>query len=210
MWPVEQGDYSAARALYEESVAIRRELGDRRGMAGVLGNLGYVAYELGDRSAARALSVEALAISRELGDPGRVADALNNLGNVAYDQGDFASARALHEEGLAIGRELGDRDAIATNLLSLGAVAFSRAILLLPRHCTRRAWKTGASWATGWGLLVRWRDWRQWWRHSEARCVPRASGALRSDCGRNESPLSPIGPVPLRRARGGGARGRRR
>ncbi len=31
-----QGDYSAARSLYEESVAMARELGDRRGIAGAL------------------------------------------------------------------------------------------------------------------------------------------------------------------------------
>ena len=38
-----QGDYPAARALYEESLAIGRELGDRSGIAGSLGNLGNVA-----------------------------------------------------------------------------------------------------------------------------------------------------------------------
>ena len=89
-------------ALYEESLAIRRELRDRLGMASVLGNLRNVAYERGDFIAARALSQEALAILRELGDRGRIADALNNLGNVAYDQGDLSSARALNEESLAI------------------------------------------------------------------------------------------------------------
>src|SRR5258705_202564 len=38
-----QGDYPAARALYEESLAIRRGLGDRFGIAGSLGNLGDLA-----------------------------------------------------------------------------------------------------------------------------------------------------------------------
>jgi len=42
---IEQGDYAAARELYEESLSIRRELGDRRSIGGVLGNLGIVAYE---------------------------------------------------------------------------------------------------------------------------------------------------------------------
>ena len=43
-----QGDYPAARALHEESLAIRRQLGDRRGMAASLNNLGNVAVKQGD------------------------------------------------------------------------------------------------------------------------------------------------------------------
>ena len=189
---IEQGDYPAARALYEESLAIRRELGDRRGMATVLCNLGNVAYERGDFTAARILS-EALAISRELGDRARIADALNNLGNLACNQGDFGSARALIEESLAIGRDLGDRDGIASSLPIAWPISiWIRAILHPPRRCTARLWPTGASWATGWGLPVRWRGWRQWSLLSAARCAPRASGARRSDCGRRlGSPLSP-------------------
>ena len=42
-----QGDYPAARALHEESLAIRRELGDRSGIAGSLNNLGNVALRSG-------------------------------------------------------------------------------------------------------------------------------------------------------------------
>ncbi len=48
-----QGDYAAAQPLYEESLAIRRELGDGRGIAVALNNLGNVASELGDFAVAR-------------------------------------------------------------------------------------------------------------------------------------------------------------
>ncbi len=97
----QQGDYPAARALYEEALAIRRSLGDRRGIAALLGNLGSVALQQGDYPAARALYDEGLAIFRELGDRWAIAAALGNLGVAANGQNDYPASRALHEESLA-------------------------------------------------------------------------------------------------------------
>jgi non-specific serine/threonine protein kinase len=62
-----QGDYPAARALLEESLAILRELGDRFGIAVSLSNLGNVAYGQSDYLAGKAMYEESLAIHRELG-----------------------------------------------------------------------------------------------------------------------------------------------
>jgi predicted ATPase/DNA-binding SARP family transcriptional activator/tetratricopeptide (TPR) repeat protein len=118
-----QGDYPAARALHEESLAIMRELDHRRGIAGSLNNLGNVAYEQADFPAARAFFAESLAIMRELGHRGGIAAALGNLGVVAKKQGDDKAAWALYEESLSIQRELGDRWGIATSLQGLGSVA---------------------------------------------------------------------------------------
>ena len=118
-----QGDYLAARALLEEGLAIRRELGDRRGTAGSLSNLGVVAINQGDYPAARALYQESLAIDREIGDRWSIAMSLNNLANVVYRQGDYATARALHEESLAIRRGLGNKQCIAMSLTNLGVLA---------------------------------------------------------------------------------------
>jgi tetratricopeptide (TPR) repeat protein len=118
----QQGDYPAALALNEESLAIRRELGDRRGTAISIGNLGNLAYDQGDYATARARHEESLAIRREINDRWGIAASLNNLGIVASDTGDFATARALHEESSTILRELGDRWAIANSLDNLGVV----------------------------------------------------------------------------------------
>ncbi len=63
-----QSDYPAARALHEGSLAIRRQLDHRKGIAISLNNLGNVLYDQGDYVAARALHEESLAIKRELGD----------------------------------------------------------------------------------------------------------------------------------------------
>jgi predicted ATPase/uncharacterized protein HemY len=118
-----QADYEAARALHEESLAIKREFGDLSGIARSLDYLGVVAHEQEEYGTARSRFEESLAIRRELGDRLAIADSLNHLGMVAYEQGDYAAARAPHEESLAIRRELGDRSGIAYSLNHLGFIA---------------------------------------------------------------------------------------
>jgi predicted ATPase/DNA-binding SARP family transcriptional activator len=117
-----QDDYARARALHEESLALRRELGDMRGIAISLNNLGNVAEVQGDYTRARALLEESLALDRQLGDIWGLAGSLSNLGRVAQVQGDYAWARTLQEESLALRRDLGDRRGIAYSLINLGRV----------------------------------------------------------------------------------------
>ena len=109
-------DYTAAHAFFEESLAIRRELGDKGGIATALNDLGWVAFHRNDYTAARARSEEGLAIWRELGDKKGIATSLNNLGFVAYVQGEYTATYALFQESLALRRELGDKWGIAVAL----------------------------------------------------------------------------------------------
>ncbi len=147
-----QGDYLAARALHEESLVIRRELGDRYSIAGSLHNLGNVASHQGDYGAARALYEEALAINRQIGNRAWEAFNLGSLGLVAQAQGDYAAARSLHEESLAIERELGHKHGIAGSVHNLGELArrqgdygTARALyeeaLTINREIGNRAWE---------------------------------------------------------------------
>jgi predicted ATPase/class 3 adenylate cyclase len=119
-----QGGYAQAHALHEESLAIRRELGDKAGIAYSLTSLGLVAQEQSDYASARSLHEESLAIKRELGDKSGIANSLRSLGIAAYEQGDYASARVLFEESLAIEQELGDKSGIANSLINLGNLTY--------------------------------------------------------------------------------------
>jgi tetratricopeptide (TPR) repeat protein len=118
-----QCDYGPAIVLFEQSLALRHALGDKRGIAGTLNNLGLAACEQGDYIAARARLEEALAVCRELNDTAYIAILLNNVGTVALAQADYTNARALYEEGLALHRALGDERGIADALSNLGVVA---------------------------------------------------------------------------------------
>jgi DNA-binding CsgD family transcriptional regulator len=101
-------------ALAEERLALYRELQDRRGMAGALGQLGHALWHQQEFPSARARLTEALALLQELEhDPAlwnpfmSITHVLWSLGNVARDQGDQAAAHAFYAEGMAAAQEQG-------------------------------------------------------------------------------------------------------
>ena len=115
-----QGDYTAARSWYEQSLGVWEQLEDKGGVADALNNLGWVAWRQSDYVAARALSEKSLALHQELNDKKGVAHSLNNLGWVAHYQGDYVEARSFHERSLILRQELGDKRGVAFALNSLG------------------------------------------------------------------------------------------
>jgi predicted ATPase len=118
----DQGDIEAARALFQESLTLARELGDQPGAAIALNCLGGLARHAHNVAAARALFEESLAISRAIGDRWWTANALNNLSRVVLLEREYATARDLVESALAIQRELQDRRVIARSLTFLGII----------------------------------------------------------------------------------------
>jgi len=118
-----QGDLSAATTLQEQAVALWRRLGDARGIAGSLTNLGSIRLGQGEYEAAHILFMEGLARWRDIGDmPGELV-ALTGVGNVAYLSGDAEGARPHYEETLRLFRTQGDTRGIAWMLHNLGNVA---------------------------------------------------------------------------------------
>jgi tetratricopeptide (TPR) repeat protein len=130
-----QGDYATALAYHEQSLAIRRELGDRLGVAASLNGLGNLAYSQGDYPAARAYYEQSLIIKRETENQTAIAGSLNNLGLVAYHQRDYPSARVYYGQSLAIRHEVGNMNVEAVALLLQGMAEVSAA---------EGAWETGA------------------------------------------------------------------
>jgi DNA-binding CsgD family transcriptional regulator/tetratricopeptide (TPR) repeat protein len=117
------GDYPRARALFEESLAIARELRDATWTAAALTQLGHVAREQGDYAGARALYEEGLAIRQAGGTRRGLALSHTALGHVALATGDYAGARIWLERGLALHQETRDEGEIAYAHRLLGDVA---------------------------------------------------------------------------------------
>jgi predicted ATPase/DNA-binding CsgD family transcriptional regulator len=116
----ELGELQFAREMYEQSLVLRRESGDRNGIASSLNNLGMLSTALGDLDHARELLEASLALRREI-DPVRVpATTLNNLGDVAIAEGDAELARRLNEAALVTSREGGNLRRMAHSLHNIG------------------------------------------------------------------------------------------
>jgi DNA-binding CsgD family transcriptional regulator len=114
-----QSDYAAARAALGESIAIWREIGDRRGLAQALLCLGWPLYVQGEYAAMRAAIEESVALFRSLGDEWGLAASLCSLG-MALEELGVPAARSALAEALEWARRTGDSWATARVFNSLG------------------------------------------------------------------------------------------
>lgn len=120
------GEYARAKAYYEESLIITRQLGLKRGIANSLLNLSSVVLYQGDIRQAIALQEEALTIHREAGNKIGIALAMHNLASMLEEQGEYDQATVLAEESLTRYTELRDNRGIAYALHDLARVAHHR------------------------------------------------------------------------------------
>jgi predicted ATPase/DNA-binding CsgD family transcriptional regulator len=112
----EQGDFDRAETMWQESLALSRELGDIRGIASSLKGIGYIVNKKGDFTAGRSHLEESLALTKEAGDPEAAAWSLFFFADTISANGDYRRGYTLFEESLAIFRELGLRRGMAACL----------------------------------------------------------------------------------------------
>src|SRR5262249_53003230 len=101
----------AARSLCEESLAIRRELGDRLGIATSLALLGETLYLQGEAAGAESHYQESLTIRWELGDRLGITEMLEALAELACGDGQEATDGCAHG-GRRAARLLGAAEAL--------------------------------------------------------------------------------------------------
>jgi tetratricopeptide (TPR) repeat protein len=120
----QQGDFEAAVRLNREALQVYREVGDPKGTAVQLANVGHTLAAAGRAGEAQPFFEESLAACKELGDPAAIAGAQSNFAAFARGQGQLTWARSLLEEALASFRKLGDNSAVGWSLSHLGDIAF--------------------------------------------------------------------------------------
>jgi predicted ATPase/class 3 adenylate cyclase/DNA-binding CsgD family transcriptional regulator len=120
----EQGDNDRAEALFEESLARCRELGDTPGIALSLRLLGTIAGRRYNFVVAISLTEESLALFRVLEDKEGISWSLFNLAVLVSEQGEYARAISLEEKSLALFRELGNGEGIIFSLFGLADMLF--------------------------------------------------------------------------------------
>ncbi len=138
---MEQGEYTHASALFEESLELRRGFADTWGVALCLDNLGEVSRIRGDYGRAMELHEDSLTLRRGLNDAWGMALSLDNLARIARIQGDDERAAELYRQGLSVSWGVGDKVRVAVCLEGLAAMAQARG------HAARAVWLLGAAMA---------------------------------------------------------------
>ena len=110
------GQYQRAIEFYQQSLEIKREIGDspeerlrqRNGEGRSLGNLGSAYNSLGQYQRAIEFYQQSLEIKREIGDRNGEGNSLIGLGNAYHSLGQYQRAIDFHQQSLDISREIGD------------------------------------------------------------------------------------------------------
>ncbi|MCH2109659.1 MAG: tetratricopeptide repeat protein [Polyangiaceae bacterium] len=107
---------AAARELFHE-------VGDKRGVAASIDDMGKLLWMRGEYDAALKEMRTALDMRRELGDRRSIALSLNNIGLVWMDHGRPVQAKEALEASLAMRREINDPVGVADSLNTLGSLS---------------------------------------------------------------------------------------
>jgi serine phosphatase RsbU (regulator of sigma subunit) len=120
-----KGSYLQALQDDLDALKIYQELGDKKGTATMLGNIGVVYMsEGGNNPKALEYDFKALAIYLELGDKIGISRNLGNIGIAYHDMGNDAEALKYAKNSLQLHQEIEDNQGIAINLSSIGALYY--------------------------------------------------------------------------------------
>jgi tetratricopeptide (TPR) repeat protein len=121
-----QGDYGAAKGHFEQSLAIRREIGDRWGEGNSLSNLGRVVWNQGNYGTAKEYFEQSLAIRREIGDRLEEGNSLNDLGSAALALANLPLAETYYQQALTIHQELNQPRHLAEDWAGLAQLKLAK------------------------------------------------------------------------------------
>jgi predicted ATPase len=113
-------DHAEAELLFDECLAVYRELGMLEEIASVTAFAGGVAQSRGDLQEALRYRAEGLALQRAIGNTRGEVNALHLLGETYRDLGDFGRGQETLEQAVRLARQTGDIQAVGYSLHSLG------------------------------------------------------------------------------------------
>jgi predicted ATPase len=124
------GDTERVRAYNEESLEVRRRIGDVSRIALSLINLGSGALDEGEIASAASRFAEAAELSSGIGDKRQMRSALSGLGWVAYFEHRWDEADSYARESLRVARELGKKPEFHDPMFCLAGTAAAAADLV--------------------------------------------------------------------------------
>jgi hypothetical protein len=138
-----RGEHPRALTLLEESLALYRDVGDRRGTARLLAQQGLVTLYQRDYARAAERCRESMALLYQASDPWVVARYLPVLAGAVFGQGQAEQAAVLFGAAAALRGRLGAPPPPIVRASHDRTVAGVRAAL--GEECFTAAWATGAA-----------------------------------------------------------------
>ena len=122
---INEHDYERGTVLWEECLALAREVGDPFRIGQILSNLGYAALLQDDPERAMTFCEEALTIARELGSAGEdiMSEGRVNLGLAALAWGDHGRAKVCFARALVTSQQLGKEPTVVNALEGMAGLA---------------------------------------------------------------------------------------
>ena len=115
-----------ALELYQQSLAISREIGDKAGEGATLNNISQIYKARGDYATALKYLEQSLRISQEIGNRKQEGATLNNISQIYDARGDYTTALKYLEQSLRITQEIGDKAGEGTTLNNLAKTAYAK------------------------------------------------------------------------------------
>lgn len=100
------GNLDSAMVQYNQSAEIRRQTGDKEGLANVLNNIGIIYSYQGDIDKSLDFYNQALELRKEINNKAAIAGSLDNIGMLMVDLGEIDSAVNCYYTSLKIYEEL--------------------------------------------------------------------------------------------------------
>ncbi len=122
----DRGEYEVAVAAFSETRAVWQQLGDQRGEASALSDLGVAHQKMGNLADSEMAYNEALTLYEALGDEQGQATVLGNLATLMKRRGAAEQAESLLKEAADLFCELGKREHEADTLRLLAQIQLQR------------------------------------------------------------------------------------
>jgi len=117
-----RGDYPIALGYYTQSLKIQEQIGDKKGIAICLNNIGMIYVIQGDYPRALDYYIQGLKIDEQIGDQKGLSQSLNNIGIIYNNQGDYHRALEYYTRSLKIKEQIGDQKGVAASLNNIGII----------------------------------------------------------------------------------------
>lgn len=117
-----KGDYRKAIDFQNRRLKINQELGDKKGTAGALGNIGNIYSRQSNYPMALDYFERSLKIKEDLGDKKGMSVTITNIGVIYRKQGNTAKALDYYLQSFKMDKESGNKRGIANDLTNIGSI----------------------------------------------------------------------------------------